>query len=163
MLNNYGHIVKYIADIKAYNTGEYDWDAMLEGEIEFEEIDDVEIKRSVVTNEDDGSYTMYILPGTYDVLMERLGFLPEAVINITVNESDVINLGNRILTEGNSARDAVISGLDLVRVTDTLDAIEDDGVYLPQCDFGQKGFISGYDLVSITNNFDQIMNVEKYM
>lgn len=106
---------------------------------------------------------MYILPGQYDVILERLGFMAEVVTEITINEGDTINLGNRVLAEGDVSRDGVISALDVAEVTDRMDSIKDDGIYEEKADFGQKGFVSALDIVSITDNMDRLINIEKYM
>lgn len=159
----YGTYVKYLANVKAYKTGEFNWDGILAEETTFEELDNLEIQRRVETNEDDGSYTMYIIPGEYDVIIEREGFLAQVVTQITINENDEIELGARILLEGDVDRNGMIDILDLVEVTDRMDSMKDDGIYEEKADFGQKGFTDLLDLVSVMDNMDTLIEIEKYM
>ena len=68
------------------------------GDTTFDELDELKFEKRVETDENDGSYTMYILPGQYDVILERPGFMAEVVTEITVNQGDIIatvgNTGN---------------------------------------------------------------------
>jgi len=163
MYEGYGVEVKYIAEVKAYASGEFDWKTISSGEATFEEVDEIEMKGQVQTNAEDGSYIMYIIPGNYDLLIERLGFLPEIVTEIEINEGEEINLGNKILLEGDVDRNGIIDVMDMIEVVDRMDATEGDGIYEGKADFGQKGFIELMDLISVTDNMDKTMNIEKYM
>ncbi len=123
----------------------------------------MKFEKRVETDENDGSYTMYILPGQYDVILERPGFMAEVVTEITVNQGDIIDLGHKTLATGDTHRDGIISAMDLVEVINLMDSSVGDGVYEERCDLGQKGFISAMDLVSIIENMDLLINIEKYM
>ena len=160
---NYGHTVQYIANITAYETGIFDWEGLVPKTSTFDDLDKLKIERRVESDGSTGRYEMYILPGRYDVILERLGFMAEVITQITVNEGDIIDLGNRVLAEGDVSRDGIVSALDIAEVTDRMDSIKDDGVYEERADFGQKGFISALDIVSITDNMDKLINIEKYM
>lgn len=124
MDEGYGVEVKYIADVKAYKTGDFDWKTISTGEATFEEVDEIEMQRKVITNAEDGSYTMYIIPGTYDLLIERAGFLPEIVTEIEVTEGSEIDLGNKILREGDVDRNGIIDVMDMIEVVDRMDSSE---------------------------------------
>ena len=127
------------------------------------ELDDLEFQVQLETNGDDGSYTMYIIPGEYDLILERLGFLAHVLTGITINENDVIDLENKILIEGDIDRDGVVGLMDLVEVVDRLDTADGDGIYDERCDHGQKGFIDLTDMVIVVDNMDQLITIEEYM
>lgn len=127
------------------------------------ELDDLEFQVQLETNGDDGSYTMYIIPGEYDLILERLGFLAHVLKGITINENDVIDLENKILIEGDIDRDGVVGLMDLVEVVDRLDTADGDGIYDERCDYGQKGFIDLTDMVIVVDNMDQLITIEEYM
>ncbi|MCI8392662.1 MAG: carboxypeptidase regulatory-like domain-containing protein [Clostridia bacterium] len=127
------------------------------------ELDDLEFQVQLETNGDDGSYTMYIIPGEYDLILERLGFLAHVLTGITINENDVIDLENKILIEGDIDRDGVVGLMDLVEVVDRLDTADGDGIYDERCDYGQKGFIDLTDMVIVVDNMDQLITIEEYM
>ena len=127
------------------------------------ELDDLEFQVQLETNGDDGSYTMYIIPGEYDLILERLGFLAHVLTGITIHENDVIDLENKILIEGDIDRDGVVGLMDLVEVVDRLDTADGDGIYDERCDYGQKGFIDLTDMVIVVDNMDQLITIEEYM
>lgn len=127
------------------------------------ELDNLEFQVQLETNGDDGSYTMYIIPGEYDLILERLGFLAHVLTGITINENDVIDLENKILIEGDIDRDGVVGLMDLVEVVDRLDTADGDGIYDERCDYGQKGFIDLTDMVIVVDNMDQLITIEEYM
>ncbi len=74
MLNNYGHQVKYIANATIYNKGEFTFEDIPPKNASFEDLDLIEFQRQVQSEEEDGSYIIYALPGEYDLLLERVRF-----------------------------------------------------------------------------------------
>ena len=121
------------------------------------------MQAQVETDGNDGSYRLYVIPGKYDLILERIGFLAHVVKGITVNENDVIDIDNKILIEGDVDRSGVISLADIVEVVDRLDTADGDGIYDSRCDFGQKGFIALSDIVSVVDNMDMLINIEEYV
>jgi len=105
---------------------------------------------------------MYIIPGKYDVIFERAGFLAKVIIEIEVAENDVIELGNKVLIEGDVDRDGIIRLDDVVDQVSVNGASEGDTEYNSKYDFGQKGFIALDDLTTVIANVDNCFEVEKY-
>lgn len=160
---NYGNIVQYIANATVYKSGEFNWDGIVPEEASLYELEDLELQAQVETDGNDGSYRLYVIPGKYDLILERIGFLAHVVKGITVNENDVIEIDNKILIEGDIDRSGVISLADIVEVVDRLDTSDGDGIYDSKCDFGQKGFIALADIVSVVDNMDMLINIEEYV
>ncbi len=96
------------------------------------------------------------------MIIERPGFLQEVVTEMAVNDGTEIDLGHRILIEGDTDRSGIVDVVDLVRTVDLGDYAVGDPEYDEACDFGQKGFIGVTDLVSTVTNGDCYMNIEKY-
>lgn len=161
METSYGIYTKYIADIKLYDTGEIDWDGIIPGDITLEEIENYETKARTVSD-DEGNYTIYIIPGTYDCLIERKGFLANIVKNITISASDEINLGKKILTEGDANRTGIIDLDDVIKIVNNNGAKQGDENYKEQYDYGQKGYVSLDDLVSTTSKLYGTVVIEEY-
>lgn len=132
------------------------------GTTSLDETDSLEKKASAVSDKDTGNYEIYVLPGTYDILLERLGFLASVVTNISVTENSVIDLGSKILIEGDVNRSGIIDLDDMIDIVTMSDSTEGDGSYQPQYDFGQKGFINIDDLVSTVTNSDSLISIEEY-
>lgn len=159
---SYGVYVKYIANCTLYEAGKYDWDGIVPGTFSLDELNDEEYETRVVTDEDDGSYEMYVIPGTYDFLIEKLGFLADITTNMSIAEGEVIDLGNKILIEGDTDRNGIIELDDIIKIVEVMDSAEGDDVYETYYDFGNKGFVSFDDLVSAVSNCDQLVTVTPY-
>ena len=159
---SYGTYVEYIANATVYEADVFDWDGIVPGNTSLNDLDLFDEKGYDETDKDDGSYTIYVIPGKYDLILERGGFLANVVRNIDVSESDVINLGNRKLPEGDTDRTGIIDLNDIVATVNMNDTVEGDGVYNEIYDFGQKGFVAVDDLVSVVNNMDRLINIEDF-
>ncbi len=159
---SYGIYVEYIANATLYKSGQFNWDGVVEGETSLEELDGLEKIAQVQTNKDDGSFKIEAPPGEYDLLLEREGFLAYIITGIQVEINGDINIGNKVLLEGDVDRSGIIDLDDIVEVTNVRDAVEGSITYNEKYDFGQKGFISLDDIVSTTNNRDELIKIEKY-
>lgn len=159
---SYGTYVEYIANATVYESDKFDWDEIVPGTASLSDLDLLDKKGYAETDKDDGSYTIYVIPGKYDLILERLGFLANVVRNINVSESDVIDLGNRKLPEGDTDRNGMIDLNDIVAVVNMNDTLEGDGIYNEIYDFGQKGFVAVDDLVSVVKNMDRLINIEEF-
>jgi len=157
-----GNYVEYIANATLYEPGKIEWDKIIYKEASLEELDNLEIQSQAQTDKDDGSYTIYAMPGQYDLILERLGFLANVVKNITISENETIDLGHKVLIEGDANRDGMIDLNDVVEIVDKSDSSAGDGIYEERCDFGQKGFIDLKDLVSTVQNADLLITIEEY-
>lgn len=98
-------------DLNIYKTGKFNWDELKDifGEIyenpaTYDDLDLVE-KDVYTKSNPDGTYEIYLLPGTYDLQIERRGFLDYIITNIEVTEGSVIDLENRTITAGDVNRD----------------------------------------------------------
>ena len=162
---SYGVKTKYIADIQLYTNGLIDWQQIISEDITLDDID----LQTIVTStksDDEGNYEIYVIPGTYDLKIERLGFLVDVTTGLTINQNDVINMNAdgeaTILTEGDVDRSGMITLNDMVQIVNLNNSKQGDGVYQENGDFGQKGFISLADLVNVNNNMYNKINIKAY-
>ena len=98
-------------DLNIYKTGRFNWDELKDifGDIyedpaTYDDLDALDQEIYSKSNSD-GTYEIYVVPGSYDLQKDRRGFLDYIVTNIEVSEGSVIDLGNRILTAGDVNRD----------------------------------------------------------
>lgn len=159
---SYGTYVQYIANITVYEKGVFDWDGILPQTSFLDDLDNIPYEAQTQSDKDDGSYTLYVIPGQYDLISERLGFLADVIKGITISENEVIDLGNIILLEGDVDRSGVIDLYDMVKIVEVSDSFVGDGVYDIKYDFGQKGFVSIDDMVSTVINSDNVINIREY-
>ncbi|MCI8620547.1 MAG: cadherin-like beta sandwich domain-containing protein [Clostridia bacterium] len=162
MQGSYGHIVKYIANATIYNTGEFNWNGLITKETTMEELDQIDYQVQVESEEVNGEYTIYVIPGKYDLLLERLGFLANVVTEIEINENDEINIGNKVLVEGDVNRSQMIDLDDVVSIVNRRGVAEGDDTYDICYDLGQKGFIALEDVISAVNHRNEYISIEKY-
>lgn len=162
MDDSYGVYLKYIADIKIYNAGDFNWDGVITFESSLEDLDAMEYYTKTESDKDDGHFVLYVIPGTYDLMMDKLGYLPDVTTGISVIDGDEIDLGQKILIEGDVDRTGIIDLDDIVSLVEVMDSMKDDGVYEERFDFGGKDFVSLDDLVSAVANCDSLITINAY-
>lgn len=80
----------HIADVKVYNdSDQIDWENISS----HDELDNYKTVLNKKTNED-GTYEIKVIPGNYDVLIDKVAYLDYIVTTIQVNENDEIDLDN---------------------------------------------------------------------
>ena len=80
----------HIADVKVYNNSDQiDWENISS----HDELDDYETVLNKETSED-GTYEIKVIPGNYDVLIDKVAYLDYIFTTIQVNENDEIDLDN---------------------------------------------------------------------
>lgn len=163
---SYGVTTKYIADIKLYEDSQVNWSDIIPGNITLEEIEQDEEVKTQTKSDDEGEYEVYVLPGKYDLLIERLGYLADITTGISIADGDVIDLNSNgeptILTEGDVDRSGMITLNDMVLIVNLNGSTKGDGTYQECGDFGQKDFISLADLVFVQNNMLGEINLKSY-
>lgn len=98
-------------DLNIYKTGKFNWDELKDifGEIyenpkTYDDLDQIEKDKYEQSNAD-GTYEIYVIPGTYDLQINKTGFLDCIIKNIEVTENNVIDLENKVLVAGDINRD----------------------------------------------------------
>lgn len=98
-------------DLNIYKTGKFNWDELKDifGEIyenpkTYDDLDQIEKDQYEQSNAD-GSYEIYVIPGTYDLQIDKKGFLDCIIKNIEVTENEVVDLENKVLVAGDINRD----------------------------------------------------------
>ena len=80
----------HIADVKVYNNSDQiDWENISS----HDELDNYKTVLNKKTSED-GTYEINVIPGNYDVLIDKVAYLDYIVTTIQVNENDEIDLDN---------------------------------------------------------------------
>lgn len=161
-MENLGVYTEYIVDANVYKSDIFNWEGIIPGDSTYDELDLLPKEITVVTDKDTGAYEIKIIPGTYDLQLERRGFLNHIVKSITVNNGDEIDLGNKILFPGDVDRNGMVSLQDFTTILNRMDATEGDEIYLPECDFGQKGYIALIDMTTVLNFMDNLLIIENY-
>lgn len=100
-----------ITDLNFYKTGKFNWEELQDifGEIYEEPVtyDDLDLieKDCYYKSNEDGTYEVYIIPGTFDLQIDKRGFLDYIITDIVIKEGDTIDLEDITLTAGDVNRD----------------------------------------------------------
>ena len=158
---SYGVYVKYNADIELFKPGDVNWDDIIPGNLTMEDIDRLTPESSCISD-DEGEFTIYVIPGTYDLLYEKAGFLSHVIKNISIVKNQEIDLNTEILDEGDADRSQIVDLNDMVDITNAKGYSQGDQKYVESCDFGKKGVVNLDDMVCVTQNMYKTINIKEY-
>lgn len=161
MDGSYGITMNYVADLRIYKQGQVNWDDIIPGNLSLDDVDSEQTEK-ITKSDDDGNYEIYVIPGKYDFYAERQGFLADITTKITINENDEINLGTKILYEGDADRSGIIDLNDTIEIVNSMGASKGDSIYSERYDFGQKGYVSLDDMVSVVGNLYKTITIQEY-
>jgi len=161
MDGSYGITMNYAADLRIYKQGQVNWDDIIPGNLSLDDVDSEQTEKTT-KSDDDGNYEIYVIPGKYDFYAERQGFLADITTKITINENDEIDLGNKILYEGDADRSGIIDLNDTIEIVNSMGASVGDSTYSERYDFGQKGYVSLDDMVSVVGNLYKTIRIEEH-
>ena len=161
MDGSYGITMNYAADLRIYKQGQVNWDDIIPGNLSLDDVDSEQTEKTT-KSDDDGNYEIYVIPGKYDFYAERQGFLADITTKITINENDEIDLGNKILYEGDADRSGIIDLNDTIEIVNSMGASKGDSTYSERYDFGQKGYVSLDDMVSVVGNLYKTIKIQEY-
>ncbi len=66
-----------------------------------------------MTTKADGTFELHVIPGTYDILIDKPGYLDRIYIYVTVEEAETIDFGTYSLVAGDINKDAIIQIQDI--------------------------------------------------
>lgn len=154
----------YRATIRVYKTDEVetvvDWSTVKVGKR-----DNVHEKLltldsiNVETNED-GTYEIYIVPGTYDILLDKAGYLDNIITSKTITEGETIDLGEKELLAGDINKDGTIQLLDLSALLAIYETKTTDSSYNKEIDFNEDGKIQLVDMSILLGNYEKNREIE---
>ncbi len=81
---------------------------------------------------------------------------------MTINENDEIDLGTKILYEGDADRSGIIDLNDTIEIVNSMGASKGDSTYSERYDFGQKGYVSLDDMVSVVGDLYKTITIQDY-
>lgn len=116
----------------------------------------------LIETQDDGSYEMKVIPGIYDVLIDKEGYLDHIYIFVEIEENETINLGNQSLIAGDIDKNARINNSDIVSIYQKNGISEGDNNYALKFDLDNNTKIGNSDIVIIYQNNSQKREIEDY-
>lgn len=148
----------YKATVRLYKSDEVknviDWST-----VKFGKRDSIHQQLETITSldsdtNDDGTFEIYVTPGTYDILLDREGYLDHIFISRTINTGDVLDIGEKELYAGDVNKDGVIQLLDLSMLYSAYQTDTTSANYDKKMDFNNDGRIQLLDLSALKANYE---------
>lgn len=109
----------------------------------------------------DGTYEIYVIPGTYDLLIDKASYLDYVYINQTVLEGDVLELDACTLLAGDVDKNGLIDIDDYAIVGNAYKAQDGDSNYVMEYDFDESLEINIDEIAYIGNNYLKVREIIK--
>lgn len=155
--------------LNLYNHGDFNWvelqdifGTVFDDPATYDDLDLIEKSREESTKED-GTYEIYVIPGTYDLQIDRRGFLDYIVVEIPVTDGCDIDLDEIEILAGDVDRDGIIGIQDIKMLVDLTDVVEGSTEYDLCYDLVQDGFIGIKSLRYAVVNTDKGISIKKYV
>lgn len=147
----------YKSDIRIYKASDVsevlDWDTIVEGKTDNVHETLLTLKSEDRVTNDDGTYEVYVIPGTYDILLDKPGYLDHIYTSKVVIEGDIIDLGYKELFAGDVNKDGVVQLKDLDAIVNTYGIDDTDSDYDICFDFNEDKQIQLQDLDRVVSNY----------
>lgn len=109
---------------------------------------------------DDGTYEIKIIPGTYDILFDKPGYLDKLEASKTVNEGDILDLGQKGLLFGDVNKDGIVQLKDISQICNLYGLGSTDQNYDIKMDANEDGKIQLKDFSEMQSNYSKCREVE---
>ena len=164
-LDNYGIQVNNRVDINLYKPDLAEWESISDiyqlqykNPLTYEKLESIP-KETTGKSNDDGTFEIYVIPGTYDVQVTRLGYLDYIYCDVEVKDGDVVDMGNFNMPAGDANRDSVISQEDMNLLRKVMDMSNTDADFLESYNPSQIGSVSQEDLNYSKANQDKMLTI----
>lgn len=152
------------SNIRVYNSNDVskviDWSTLVSGTLD--NVHDTLLtlnSQDYITN-DDGTYEVYVIPGTYDILLDKDGYLDHIYTSKIVNNGDTIDLGYKELYAGDFNKDGCIQIVDMSMILNSYGTDSNDSGYELKKDFNEDGEIQILDLSVFLRNYNKNRIIE---
>ena len=154
----------YKSNIRIYNSDDVsktiDW-----SKVESNKRDNIheqllQIKSNDSETNDDGTFEIKVVPGTYDILIDKAGYLDKIFTKRTLNEGDKLDLGENELYFGDFNKDGVIQLLDNSALYKLYDSDSESDEYDETMDSNEDGKIQLLDLSAMKENYEKHRTIE---
>lgn len=180
----------YNASVLAYDvvdtTKKIDWNAAIQSTIS-SRADDVNQKlhsmneKTKVNTNDDGTFEIKMLPGNYDILIDKPGYLDRIFVNVKLDEDadiDLVSVNatspdknenslstlNECITlfAGDCNKNGVIEILDSTLMIKNMDSVSSDSNYDENCDLNDSGRVEILDRTALIKNNDKVRKILRF-
>ena len=164
-LDTYGTILNHKVQISLYKADLARWEEIsdiyhttYENPFNYEDLAKIP-KETTMKSKEDGTFEIYIIPGKYDLQIERPSFLDYIYSDIELEEGDNIDMGEIRLTAGDTNRDGVITVEDINLTKKVMDMEKDDPSFKEDYNPTQTGTVMVEDLKYVKINIDEEIQI----
>lgn len=145
------------ANIRVYKTSEVE-DLIDKSQIVEGRPDDVHEKLLTLKSQDfktndDGTYEIYVIPGTYDIVIDKPGYLDHIYESRTVVENQTTELGYKEILAGDTNKDGTVEITDLTTVLNAYGMSSTDTDYSESTNFNDDDYVEITDLTALLGNY----------
>lgn len=163
--DTYGIEISNSADINIYKADLIEWESITdiyginyENPTKYEDIENVPKECTYKSNKD-GTFEIYVIPGTYDIQVTRLAYLDHIYSDVVVNEGDIIDMGTFRMLAGDADRDGVVTAEDMAKIKASMDMESADPDFSPAFNPTQVGAVLVEDLAYVKANLDAELTI----
>lgn len=152
------------ANIRIYNSNDVakviDW-----SKVESKKQDKIheqllKIKSNDNQTDEHGKFEIKVVPGTYDILLDKAGCLDKIYTKKELKDGDTLDLGENELYYGDFNKDGVIQLLDLSALSKVFDIDTTSTKYDIKMDANEDGKIQLLDLSALKKNYEKYREVK---
>ena len=111
---------------------------------------------------DDGTFEIYVIPGTYDIQVTRLAYLDYIYVDVIINSGDVIDMGQFRMEAGDANRDGLITQEDINETKKNMDMESADPDFSEAYNPTQIGTVIMEDLGYVKSNQDKELQIKYF-
>lgn len=167
-LDTYGTVLKHKVGINVYKADLAEWESIsdiygtsYEDPFTYEKLSKIP-KEAQMQSQDDGIFEIHIIPGKYDLQIERPGFLDYIYSDVELAEGDKVDMGEFRMAAGDTNRDGVITLEDISLTKKVMDMEENDPSFKPDYNPIQTGIVMLEDLRYVKKNQDQEIRIVNF-
>lgn len=156
---------EHIATVRVYENSKViekiNWDEIITGKKTTVHSNLLSIKSKDTITNTDGSYEIYVIPGKYDVLIDKTGYLDHIFIEKEIQEGDTLDLGQVTLNAGDINKDGTIQLMDLTMLSKIYGIADTDNNFDERADFNCDGRVQLMDLTVLSKNYLIEMEIDR--
>jgi len=154
------------ASILAYNNSKVkdvlNWDEQINATNNVNNIlKDIPEDTKVITN-DDGTFEIKLIPGTYDILIDKPGYVEGIYIYLELKENETIDLGFKSLVAGDTDKNGIVNNNDIISLYQNNNMSEGDEKYDLKFDLDNDKKINNNDIIIAYQNNGAKRIIEDY-
>lgn len=148
---------KHKATIRIYDSDKVNevinWSNVKDGVLDKVHDSLLKLKSLNVETNDDGTYEICVIPGSYDVLLDKAGYLDHLFVGKEAIADDTVNLGKVSLIPGDVNKDGTVQLKDLNELISNYGETSSGPGYTLSLDFNEDGSVQLQDLNYLISNY----------